>query len=244
MPSMIAMLAFVPVMVILAFSVQWGSVASIHSSAERLPECRMAYIGYSFLMTVFAWLLYFMYATRIPLGFLLPLGASFALAGDFYYLQFELARHTMRSESLLGGILFFILTQIAYAAAFLARVPFGTLVRSGAFIPALAFFVAVFAALFVLRVWNAERPRRLMVASAAYSLALAFMVSVAVSAAIAVGGPWRLIALGAVSFAVSDYLQGETTVHGRHPAYEFQVPWLTYLIAQALILYGFALSLP
>jgi len=38
MPSMIAMLAFVPVMVIFAFSVQWGSVASIHSSAERLPE--------------------------------------------------------------------------------------------------------------------------------------------------------------------------------------------------------------
>ena len=243
MSSMIAMLAFVPVMVVFAFSVQWESVSSIHSSAERLPECRMAYVGYSFLMTVFAWLLYFMYATRIPLGFLLPLGASFALAGDFYYLQFEIARHTMRSESLLGGIIFFILTQIAYAAAFLARVPLGTLIRSGAFVPAFAFFVAVFAALFAFRVWNAARPRRLMVASAVYSLALAFMVSVAVSAAIAVGGPWRLIGLGAVSFAVSDYLQGETTVHGRHPAYEFQVPWLAYLIAQALILYGFALSL-
>jgi hypothetical protein len=240
---MIVTLAFVPVLVVFAFSVHWGSVASLHSSAERLPACRITYFGFSFLMNSFAWLLFVMYGTRAPLAFLLPLGATFACAGDFYNLQFETARHSLRCESVFGGILFFILTQVSYAAAFLARVPLQDLVRRGFFVPVLISIVALCAAFYILRVWSPSRPRKVMLAAGAYALTLAFMTSVAVSAAIAARGSWLFVALGAASFVVSDGMMGETTIHGRHPASEFQVPWLAYLIAQALIPYGYALTL-
>ncbi len=243
MNSMIVTLAFVPVLVVFAFSVHWGSVASLHSSAERLPACRMAYFGFSFLMNSFAWLLFVMYGTREPLAFLLPLGATFACAGDFYNLQFETARHSLRCESVFGGILFFILTQVSYSAAFLARVPLQDLVARGFIVPVVVIIGALCVAFFILRVWSPSRPRKIMVAAAAYALSLGFMTSVAVSAAFASRGPWILVALGAASFVISDGMMGETTIHGRHPASEFQVPWLAYLIAQALIPYGYALAL-
>lgn len=243
MNSMIVTLAFVPVLVVFAFSVHWGSVASLHSSAERLPVCRITYLGFSFLMNSFAWLLFVMYGTRAPLAFLLPLGATFACAGDFYNLQFETARHSIRCESVFGGILFFILTQASYAAAFLSRVSLRDLAGHGFFVPVFVSIGAVCAAFFMLRVWSPSRPRKIMVAAAVYALSLSFMTSVAVSAALASRGPWILVALGAASFVVSDGMMGETTIHGRHPASEFQVPWLAYLIAQALIPYGYALTL-
>jgi hypothetical protein len=34
---------------------------------------------------------------------------------------------------------------------------------------------------------------------------------------------------------------GSTTMKGVHPRSEFQIPWFTYLLAQGLIITGFAL---
>lgn len=244
MPDMITMLAFVPVMVVFAFSVHWGSVAALHSSAERLPACRFAYLGYSFLMLSFSWLLWIIYGSRAGLAFLMPLGAAFAFGGDFYNLQFEVARHTAREESVFGGILFFTLTQGAYSAALLARKPLAGLVGSVLFIPVASATVVALVAFFALRVWNPARPRRIMIAAFAYGLVLAFMASVAITAAIVTRERgWILIALGAASFVFSDLAMGGTTIRGRHPVSEFQVPWFAYLIAQGSIQYGYALIL-
>ena len=243
MPNMILMLGFVPVMVLFAFSVQWASLSGIHSSAERLPVCRDSYLGYSFLLFSFAWVLFFLYGVNIRFAFLLPVGATFAIAGDYYNLQFEGARHSMRGESVFGGIIFFTMVQLCYALAFLARVSVETLTRSGFLVPLLVAFLLLPLALFFSRVWNKERPRRIMFAFFAYDLVLGLMVAVAVSSAIAYGGPWYLVAAGAVSYVVSDSLIGVTTINGRHPISEFQTPWLAYLIGQGLIQYGYALLL-
>lgn len=76
-----------------------------------------------------------------------------------------------------------------------------------------------------------------------YGFALGAMTAVALSAALARGGPWIAVAAGALFFLISDAVMGETTLHGRHPKHEYQIPWGTYLAAQGLILAGTAVVL-
>lgn len=73
-----------------------------------------------------------------------------------------------------------------------------------------------------------------------YGFALGTMTAIALSAAVTRGGSWIPVAAGALFFLLSDAVMGETTLHGRHPRHEYQVPWGTYLAAQGLILAGTA----
>jgi hypothetical protein len=72
----------------------------------------------------------------------------------------------------------------------------------------------------------------------------AFMVHWAAIAGVptAAGGAWIIVAVGAGMFLLSDAIMGQTTIRGRHPRTEFQVPWLTYLAAQGLIIACTALA--
>ncbi len=70
-----------------------------------------------------------------------------------------------------------------------------------------------------------------------YGFFLGTMGAFAITAAILFKGPWIGVALGAGLFLLSDAIMGETTIKGIHPANEFQIPWMTYLAAQALLLY-------
>jgi hypothetical protein len=130
--------------------------------------------------------------------------------------------------------------QVCYIAAFLLMVPASGLARDGYLIPLLAALIIVPAILFKFRVYNPDRPKRIMIGAFVYGFILGAMAAIALSAAFAHGGLWYFPALGAVFFLLSDAVMGETTVHGRHPVFEFQVPWVTYLIAQGLIIFGFA----
>ncbi|HSV56631.1 MAG TPA: lysoplasmalogenase family protein, partial [Magnetospirillaceae bacterium] len=97
--------------------------------------------------------------------------------------------------------------------------------------------------IFRLRVYHPGRPRHLMRGGFLYGFVLGAMAAAALAAALARGGTWILVAAGALFFLLSDAAMGETTLHGRHPRHEYQVPWGTYIVAQGLILAGTAAAL-
>lgn len=74
-----------------------------------------------------------------------------------------------------------------------------------------------------------------------YGFFLSTMVSVVFAGALICGGSWWYIFTGAIFFFISDAIMGQTTIKGIHPVYEFQLPWITYLIAQGFLLFGFVI---
>ena len=156
-------------------------------------------------------------------------------------LQFDGIRKRV-GEPLFFGILCFSAAQLCYIAAFLSAIPLASLIADGHFYPLLAALVVVPAILFRLRVYDPGRPRTVMLAAFLYGFILGAMAAVALSAAIARGGSWYLVAGGALFFLLSDAIMGQTTIRGVHPKNEFQVPWITYLAAQGLIIVGAALA--
>lgn len=110
----------------------------------------------------------------------------------------------------------------------------------GRLAPILAVLLIAPAVIFRLRVYHPGRPKSLMMGDFLYGFALGTMTAIALSAALARGGPWIPVAAGALFFLLSDAVMGETTLHGRHPRHEYQRPWGTYLAAQGLILAGTA----
>ncbi|MBN1533415.1 MAG: hypothetical protein JXA20_12175 [Spirochaetes bacterium] len=236
------LLAAVPALVIAAFTVHWITIMRIRSSEERLPRCRGAYLGLSIQLVLYGWLVYLLYGRAHPALALVPLGMTFSSAGDLCNLQFDPIRR-MTGEPLFYGILCFMAAQICYIAGFLSMIPVAQLASRGYLYPLLALLIFVPAVLFRFRVYNPERPKSIMAGALIYGAILGSMAAVALSAAWVFGGPWRIIAAGALFFLLSDAIMGETTIHGRHPVTEYQVPWITYLAAQGLILYGFAMAL-
>ncbi len=141
-------------------------------------------------------------------------------------------------QPLFFGILSFAVAQVCYIGAFLTLVPVRTLVDDGAFVPILAALVIVPAVLFRFGVYDRQRPKTVMLGAFFYGFILGAMAAVALAAAIADGGAWIVVAIGAGFFLLSDAVMGQTTIRGKHPRTEFQIPWLTYLIAQGLIIAG------
>jgi hypothetical protein len=227
----------VPAGLLMAFLVHWAAIAGVPSAAERLPLCRGAYLGASMQLVVYAWVL-FTLGTGRPAGtILVPLGMVFSFTGDFFNLQFPAVSRRVR-EPLFLGILCFAAAQACYIGAILSLVPVGALVRDGALLPILATLVVVPAILFFFGVYDRTRPRSVMLGAFFYGFILGAMAALAVSAALAKGGTWIIVAAGAALFLLSDAIMGQTTIRGRHPRTEFQVPWLTYLAAQGLIIAG------
>lgn len=230
-------LALLPVTVAVAFLVHWVTLTHIKDPRDRLPYCRGAYLALSFQLLLFAWVVFRVFHVSGPVAWLVPLGMTLSFAGDFFNLRFDsVARRT--KEPVFWGIVSFALAQFCYIAAFLSLVSLSTLAVEGYFIPVLIVLFIVPAALFRLRVYNPSRPTSLMAGAFIYGFILGGMAAVAISAALALGGAWYCVAAGALFFLLSDAVMGETTIYGRHPSFEFQVPWFTYLVAQGFIITG------
>ncbi len=232
---------FVPLALVLAFGIHWLSLRPVKTSSERLPISRGAYLGLSSVLLLLAWSLVLVRGPGSLGLILVALGMTASFGGDFCNLQFPGASRPLR-QPLAFGIGAFMLAQVLYIAAFLSRLPLAELRSRGGFLPILALLVIAPALIFRLRVYSPDRPRALMVLAFVYGFLLGAMAAVAISAAIARGGAWIGIGCGAAFFMVSDAVFGNTTIRGVHPVWEFQIPWITYLLAQALLITGFALA--
>ena len=234
-------LIVVPAGVLGGFLLHWFTIRRIRDPEERLPYCRGAYLAFSLQLLLYAWAIFFLVSGGRPGAVLIPLGMTFSFTGDYFNLQFPIVRKRL-SEPVFLGILCFAVAQIFYIAGFLFLIPLNELMDHGFLIPLLILFLAVPAAVFRLRIFKKERPKTLMRGGFLYGFALGAMVAVAVSATLVRGGYWCAVAVGALFFLVSDAVMGQTTLRGRHPSYEYQIPWGTYLAAQGLILFGTAVE--
>ncbi len=236
MNSTLLLLALVPITIGASFFIHWLTLVKIKAPDERLPFCRGAYLAMSFQLVLYAWIVFMNFGDSAA-RFLIPLGISFSFIGDLFNLQFPKIKEKF-DEPVFGGIISFFIAQVFYIWAFLTIVPAGELVSDGYlyyFLGALIVFPAV---VFRFRVYNPERPKKIMYGALVYGFILGAMTAVALSAAIVHGGFWYAVAAGALFFLLSDAVMGETTIYGRHPSFEYQVPWVTYLLAQGLIVFG------
>lgn len=233
-----AVLLSIPLAVVSAFLIHWVTLRPVTTGKARLEISRGVYLGFSIQIFIFAVLLFYM-GSSVLLAPLFAVGFSFV--GDWFNLQFPIAVKN-DGEPLIGGILGFAMAQLFYISAFFQLTSWN-LVYYG-YIPYLisALFLVIPSVIFYFRVYNPSRPKTIMVFALIYGLVLCFFVSLTVNAYLVFGGYWIYLMLGGLIFLVSDAVMGETTIHGgRHPVWEFQVPWLTYLIAQSLLLIGFFL---
>ncbi len=242
MTNHLPVLILLPAGAVLGFLLHWLTIRGIDTAEGRLPHCRGAYLAFSSQLLLFAWAAFFLAGLGRPGALLIPLGMTFSFAGDYFNLQFPAVRRRVR-EPVFLGILSFAAAQALYIGAFLSFVPLRELAENGRLAPLLAALLAGPALMFRLRVYHPGRPKTLMWGGFLYGFALGAMTAVALSAALARGGPWILVAAGALFFLLSDAVMGETTLYGRHPRHEYQIPWGTYLVAQGLILVGTAAAL-
>jgi len=241
MTTSLLILALPPAGIALGFILHWFTIRKIKTAEERLPSCRGAYLAFSLQLLLYAWTVFGLFGKGGWTALLIPFGMTFAFIGDYFNLQFPFARNRIE-EPVFLGILSFAIAQIFYIWGFLSLAA-PELIARGFLLPLLVVFLVGPAIIFRLRVFSKDRPKTIMRGGFLYGFALGTMVSVAVSAAVARGGYWYFVGIGALFFLLSDAVMGETTLHGRHPPFEYQVPWGTYLLAQGLILFGTAAGL-
>lgn len=239
MEQKIALLALAPALVLLSFFAHWLTLVKIDTAEKRLPYCRGAYLAFSVQLSLYGWVVFTAFGTAGAVSVLIPLGMSFSSLGDIFNLQFgPISRRV--GEPLFYGILSFMAAQACYIGAFVTMVPLSELASYGYLYPLITALIVVPAILFKLRVYNPLRPKNIMGGAFVYGFILGAMAAIALSAAFVRGGYWYAVAAGALFFLLSDARMGETTINGRHPRSEFQVPWVTYIAAQGLILFGAA----
>lgn len=232
-------IALAPALVVLSFFAHWITLVKIETAEHRLPLCRGAYLAFSVQLSLYGWIVFTAFGTGGAASVLLPLGMSFSTLGDIFNLQFGPICRRL-GQPILYGILSFMAAQLCYIGAFVTMVPFSALASDGHLYPLLAALIVAPAILFKFRVYNPLRPKNIMRGAFVYGFILGAMAAVALSAAFLKGGYWYAVAAGAIFFLLSDAIMGETTIHGRHPRYEYQLPWIAYLAAQGLILFGAA----
>jgi len=226
------------------FIIHWISLLPITDPQHRLEKSRALYLVLSSVLAASAAILYLRPDGELLLTPLIPLGCVFALAGDWFNLQYPAAKKITRGEPVFGGIVSFCLTQICFLAAFKTHA--GPVIEAHrlVFLALMLLFLLLPLLVFILRVFRKGMPKRILMGSLVYGSLLGAMAATAVFSALFVRGPWLMIAVGALLYLFSDARMGMTTLHGYHPPNEFQIPWLTYLAGQALILNGFALLSP
>jgi hypothetical protein len=234
-----AVLISIPSAVIFAFLIHWFTIRTIPTSKTRLDISRGVYLGFSFQILIFA-LLLFVLGKSI---FLAPLFAVlFSFIGDWFNLQFPIAQKN-NGEPIIGGIVGFTMAQFFYISAFFQLVNLKVLYSNYISYLVTLLFLILPAVIFYFRVYNPKRSKPLMISAFIYGLILCFFVSLTVNAYLMYGGYWIYLMIGGIVFLISDAVMGETTINGeRHPVWEYQIPWLTYLLAQSLLLVGFFLT--
>jgi len=233
------LLALPPALVVLSFFAHWLTIIKFDTAEKRLPYCRGAYLAFSLQLSIYGWVVFTAFGPAGAASVLIPLGMSFSSLGDLFNLQFgPISRKT--GEPVFYGILSFMAAQVCYIGAFATLVPLTELAEQGFLYPLLGALIVVPAILFKFRVYNPGRPKSIMGGAFIYGFILGAMAAIVLSAAWVYGGYWYAVAAGALFFLLSDAIMGETTIYGRHPRFEYQVPWVTYLAAQGLILFGAA----
>jgi len=233
-----AVLVSIPFAVVTAFLIHWFTIRVVSTAKTRLEISRGVYLGFSFQILVFALLLFFLGRSV----FLAPVFAvAFSFVGDWFNLQFPIAQKN-NGEPIIGGIVGFMMAQFFYISALFQLLPISSIfVNIYPFLITAAFLILP-GVIFYFRVYNPKRPKPIMVFAFIYGIILCFFVSLTVNAFVLFGGFWIYLMIGGLFFLASDAVMGETTIHGeRHPAWEYQVPWITYLIAQCFLLVGFFL---
>lgn len=233
-----AVLISIPFAVIAAFLIHWFTLRVIPTAKTRLEVSRGVYLGFSFQILTFSLLLFFLGRSV----FLAPVFAiGFSFIGDWFNLQFPIAQRN-NGEPIIGGIVGFMMAQFFYIAALLQLLPITSIYVGPIPYLVTAVFLILPAGIFYFRVYNPKRSKPIMVSAFVYGLILCFFVSLTVNAYILFGGFWIYLMIGGLFFLGSDAVMGETTINGeRHPVWEYQVPWITYLIAQSFLLVGFFL---
>ncbi|TGM26208.1 hypothetical protein EHQ82_04525 [Leptospira selangorensis] len=231
-------LAAIPVAIVSAFCIHWFTISEEPNPNKRLEISRGIYLGFSFQVLVFAWLLFQLGHVR----FAYPLYAvAFSMLGDWFNLQFSLAKKYMK-DPVLGGIFSFAIAQVCFIFAFRQLISWEEIFQGVRPVLITTVFLVLPAFIFYFRVYNPDRSKWVMASAFVYGLVLCFFVSLCINAYLLYGGSWLYLAIGAGFFLLSDAVMGETTINGtRHPKWEFQVPWITYLIAQCFLLVGFFL---
>lgn len=231
-------LTAIPFAIVSAFFIHWFTISEEPNPKQRLEISRGIYLGFSFQVFVFAWLLFQIGHAR----FAFPLYAiAFSMLGDWFNLQFPLAKKYMK-DPVLGGIFSFAIAQVFFILSFLQLISWNELYTGIQPYLITAVLLVLPAVIFYFRVYNPERSKWVMASAFVYGLVLCFFVSLCINAYLLYGGVWMYLTIGALFFLLSDAVMGETTINGtRHPKWEFQVPWITYLIAQCFLLVGFFL---
>lgn len=173
-------------------------------------------------------------------GVLLSLGYTLSFIGDVFNLQFRCLKKRV-GEPQFWGILFFLVAQALYITSFITIIGAERVVSSRLFFIILIPLLALPGLIFRFKVYSAKRPKSIMRIAFIYCFFLGTMTALSLSSAITYGGYWWLIISGAAMFLISDAFMGESTIKGEHPKSEFQIPWITYLAAQGLILFTYML---
>lgn len=236
------LLALVPSGIVIAFIVHWIAISRLKTSREILPWCRGTYLGMSSQLVFYSWILYILLPDPGSWFFLIPLGMTASWVGDLFNLHFDFMTKRI-PHPLFQGILSFMAAQVLYLSYLLQRTSLHELVTDGYLVPLVVILIIAPAIIFRFRVYNPDRPKSIMIGAFIHGNILGATTAVSLSAAWVYRGEWIITAAGFLFFLLSDAIMGETTVHGRHPRFEFQVPWITYLIAQGLIIYSQALLL-
>ncbi|PJZ36314.1 hypothetical protein CH354_14605 [Leptospira levettii] len=231
-------LTAIPFAIVSAFCIHWITLSDESNPEKRLEISRGVYLGFSFQVIVFAWLLFQLGHSR----FAFPVVAiAFSMLGDWFNLQFPLAKKYMK-DPVLGGIFSFAIAQIFFLLAIRQLITWEELYSSPRPFLITLLFIILPALIFYFRVYNPNRSKWVMASAFIYGIILCFFVSLCINAYLLYGGVWIYLGIGAGFFLLSDAVMGETTINGtRHPKWEFQVPWITYLIAQCFLLVGFFL---
>jgi hypothetical protein len=196
------------------------------------------YLGLSLQLVVFTLSLSLLTSEKF-----LPVVAAvgFSFLGDVFNLHFPSIQKKF-PEPLLGGIFSFFIAQIFYLIAIFQFTSWEILFAGTIHYGVLILLLVVPSLIFWLRVYNPNRPKSIMISAFVYGNLLCFVVALLVNAALVLSGSWWTLAIGGLFFLLSDAVMGETTVHGeRHPPFEFQIPWFTYLVAQGFLISGFFL---
>lgn len=225
--------------IVIVFLIHSLIINKYKASQDRLEHSRVMYLLLSFLILSYSWFTFIKIDYNAPY-LLLVMGYTFSFVGDFFNLKFSCIKSKVKFP-VLYGILSFMVAQSLYISFFISVLSTSVLFRFYWFYLILFILWLIPAIIFKTNIYSEKRPKSLMTGAFIYGFFLSTMVSVVFAGALIRGGNWWYIFTGAIFFFVSDVIMGQTTIKGIHPVYEFQLPWITYLIAQGFLLFGFVI---